>query len=75
MYYTKEETPLLAKNAPLENVAKKFGQPPPPHLDKIQKDSNFFSWNLPLVALLELKRKHLDTVKFFELSLLIRTSS
>ena len=28
---------------------KKFGQgPPPPHLDKIQKSSNFFSWNHPL---------------------------
>ena len=24
------------------------GQPPPPHLEKIQKNSNFFSWNPPL---------------------------
>ena len=33
-----------------ENVAKKFGRalPPPPHLDKIQKNSSFFSGNLPL---------------------------
>ena len=28
---------------------KKLGRAlPPPHLDKIQKKSNFFSWNLPL---------------------------
>ena len=28
---------------------KKFGQGPPnPHLDIIQKNSNFFSWNRPL---------------------------
>ena len=28
---------------------KKIGQgpPPAPHLDKIQKTSNFFSWNFP----------------------------
>ena len=26
---------------------KKLGRAPPPHLDKIQKNSNFFSWNLP----------------------------
>ena len=33
---------------------KKLGSPPPsppPHLDKIQKNSNFFSWNLPLPLL------------------------
>ena len=26
---------------------KKIGQGPPPHLDKIQKDSSFSSWDFP----------------------------
>ena len=37
----------------LWKCAKKFGQgAPPPHLDKIRKNSNFFSGNLPLYLIL-----------------------
>ena len=34
-----------------EYSVKKFGQAPPPHVDKIQKNSSFFSWPLPCLAL------------------------
>ena len=48
MYYIKEETPLLTKNAPLESETKNLGRAlPPPNLDKIQKNNSFFSGRLP----------------------------
>ena len=38
---------LLTKNA-LEKVTKNLRRAPPPHLDKIQKNSYIFSGDLPL---------------------------
>ena len=45
--FWKKKAPLLTKNALLENVTKKLGGAPPPHLDKTQKYSNFSSGDLP----------------------------
>ena len=47
MYYTKEETPLLAKNAPLENATKNLGSPLPLIWTKSKRTAVFSQETFP----------------------------
>ena len=50
MAFCRKKTPFIDQKCTYEKIPKKLGMPPPPppHLDKIQKNSSFFSWRLPL---------------------------
>ena len=39
-----EKTPLIDQKCTYEKVPKNLGRAPLPHLDKIQKNTCFFSW-------------------------------
>ena len=44
--FSKKWTPLLTKNAPLENVTKKFGRTLPPSFGQNPKEQFFFQDNV-----------------------------
>ena len=49
-----KKTPFIDQKCTSEKVTKNLGMPPPPHLDKIQKNSNFFRETFPKAIHLEL---------------------